>query len=172
MICFYAAAASVLLNLVIVALYNSLLQKANLVEKAYTQFNIQMRTHYHLMLSLAATICKTDADNRDYLGHITGLYSEASYGSLSDESHVSLENVITSTMKSIMTYAQNCPELLGNGNFINLQRMILEKESQISAFRQTYNESARDYNMSLHKIPINIFAAAFGFAEKRFLSTP
>jgi LemA protein len=68
-------------------------------------------------------------------------------------------------MKSMLSVAENYPDLKANSNF---QALIVElegSENRISTERKKYNDVAKEYNTHIKQFPTNIFANMFGFKE-------
>ena len=68
---------------------------------------------------------------------------------------------LSQAMGRLMVVAENYPVLKANQNFLDLQTQLEGTENRISAARNDYNESVKEFNVGVRKFPINLFAGMF-----------
>ena len=75
---------------------------------------------------------------------------------------------LRSALSRLMVVVERYPDLKANQNFLQLQAQLEGTENRISVERKRFNETARDYNLSIKMFPNNIFAGMFGFDKKAY----
>lgn len=68
----------------------------------------------------------------------------------------------------LLAVSENYPELKANENFLQLQAQLEGTENRIAVERKKFNETVREYNVSVRKFPGNIAAMMFGFEAKPY----
>ena len=62
------------------------------------------------------------------------------------------------------------PELKSDKLFENLQVQLEGTENRVATERKKFNETAKEFNISIRKFPKNILAGIFGFKERAYFS--
>jgi len=75
---------------------------------------------------------------------------------------------MSSALSRLLAVAENYPELKANQNFLELQSQLEGTENRIAVERRNFNETARQYNAEIKKLPMVIFAGALGFKERPY----
>lgn len=162
----------VLLLLIIISIYNGLIRRRNEVDNAFGGMDVQLKKRYDLIPNLVETVKQYVQHEKELLAQITEMRVKAITGNLSNDEKVSLDNKISAGMKSIMVAVENYPNLKANESFLNLQRLLNEVESQISAARRTYNAVITDYNNGIQTFPQNIIASYMKMTDKEVFVIP
>jgi len=162
----------IFIALIIVLMYNSLVDKKNQVENAFGGMDVQLKKRYDLIPNLINSVKTYMKHESDTLTEITELRTKALSGELSNDDKVDLDNKITSKLGGIMVAVENYPDLKASDNFIQLQRSLNEVEEQISASRRSYNASVTDLNNGIEKFPSNIIAGMMNLARKEVFKIP
>ncbi len=154
----------VLLILFIVGTYNSLVTKRRIVNKAWSDIDVQLMRRFDLIPNLVETIkgiTKHEESVFTQIAKYRSAYKEA--GSVEEKQKIA--NDMAKTMIQVNAVAENYPELKANKNFLQLQDELANTENKIAYSRQYYNESVTMYNMAIETIPSNIIASLFNFKE-------
>jgi LemA protein len=75
------------------------------------------------------------------------------------------QNQLSQALKSILSVAENYPDLKANSNFQALIAELEGTENRIAQERRKFNDMAKNYNTFVKQFPRNIFAGLFGFKE-------
>ena len=62
------------------------------------------------------------------------------------------------------------PELKSDKLFENLQVQLEGTENRVATERKKFNETAKEYNISIRRFPKNILANIFGFKERAYFA--
>ena len=71
-------------------------------------------------------------------------------------------------LSRLLAVTENYPDLKANENFMQLQAQLEGTENRIAVERKKFNETVREYNVSVRKFPGNIAAMIFGFDTKPY----
>ena len=169
---FVVGVTLIFIALIIVLMYNSLVNKKNQVENAFGGMDVQLKKRYDLIPNLISSVKTYMKHESDTLTEITELRTKAISGGLSNDDKVDLDNKITSKLGGIMVAVENYPDLKASENFNQLQRSLNEVEEQISASRRAYNATVTSYNNSVEMFPTNIIAGMMSMKHKNVFEIP
>ena len=82
----------------------------------------------------------------------------------------SLDNELSTTLKSIMAISESYPDLKANQNFSELSEELRNTENKISFSRQFYNVNVTRQNEKLQLFPSNIIANMFNFKPRELFA--
>jgi LemA protein len=152
--------------LILVLMYNSLVNKKNQVENIFASVDTQLKKRYDLIPNLIASIQQYMEHERSILEEVTKLRTQAMKPDISDEQKIALDAQMSSALGSIMLAVENYPDLKANENILQLQNTLHEVEAQIAAARRAYNQAVTDYNNALEMIPTNFMAQWMKYTRK------
>jgi len=161
-----AIIAAVLGLLIIILLYNSLINKKNQVQNAFGGIDAILKKRYDLIPNLISAVKSYMKHEAGVLTEITELRTKVASGTLSDDEKVDLDNKISKSIGGIMVAVENYPDLKASQNFSQLQATLNEVEEQISAARRAYNAAVTDYNNATEMFPTSFFASLMGYKMK------
>ena len=167
-----AAVIAAVFALMIISLYNSLINKKNRVENAFAGIDVQLTKRYDLIPNLVSTVQKYMKHERETLTEITAMRARAVSGNLSDNEKVALDNQISTALSGIMIAVENYPDLKASQNFLQLQASLNEIEEQLSAARRAFNAMVTEYNNSVQMFPSNIMASYMNLEERNWFEAP
>ena len=75
---------------------------------------------------------------------------------------------VTTALGKLLAITENYPDLKANQNFLELQSQLEGTENRINVARKDFNDSAKEYNTSLRRVPRNIIASMFGFEKRNY----
>src|SRR5918911_3247994 len=162
-----AIAASLLLALVVVFLYNRLVRLRNRVENAWAQVDVQLQRRHDLIPNLVETV-------EGYAGHERSTFEEVTAARASAqqartvEQHAEAENVLTAALGRLFAVAEAYPQLRATENFQQLQSELEETEDKIAVARQLYNDAVLTYDNALQTVPTNVVAGLFHFQPRQY----
>ena len=152
----------IVIAIIIFGFYNSLVTSKNKVKNAWSQIDVQLQRRFDLIPNLVEAVKGYMEHEKSVLEKVTELRTSwASAGTISEKAQ--LDNELTGALKTIISVAENYPELQANQNFSELQEELRNTENKISYSRQFYNDSVTMYNNKLEMVPTNIIASMFKF---------
>ena len=156
--------------LVIIFMYNGLVQSRNKVKNAWSQIDVQLQRRFDLIPNLVEAVKGYMLHENETLTKVTELRTSwANAQTVSEKAD--LDNQLSGALKTIMAVSENYPDLKANQNFSELQEELRSTENKISYARQFYNDSVTIYNTKLEVVPTNIIASMFNFKPEELFKT-
>ncbi len=155
--------------IVLVVMYNGLVQAKNSVKNAWSQIDVQLKRRHDLIPNLVETVKGYMKHERETLESVTKARQQAvdlSNASVADRAKI--ENFLSQTLKSLFAVSENYPDLKANQNFLGLQEEITTTENRVSFSRQAYNDEVLNLNNKTEMFPTNIIAGMFNFEQAEF----
>ena len=75
---------------------------------------------------------------------------------------------LSQALGRLLAVTENYPELKANENFKQLMDQLEGTENRITFARNTFNDTAKEYNTFIRRFPANIVASMFGFQYKPY----
>jgi len=157
----------VVLLLVVVFLYNSLVQKRVRCQEAWSQIDVQLKRRYDLIPNLVETVKGYAAHEKDTLEAVIQARNQA-IGAAGVMEQAEAENMLSGALRQLFALSESYPSLKANENFAQLQEELTSTENKIAFSRQHYNDSAAVYNTARLKFPNNIVANMFNFKQQDY----
>ena len=159
------------LLLIIILMYNSLVQKRNKVKEAFSSIDVQLKKRYDLIPNILTIANKFMEHERGLLENITALRAQAikldsSMGNI--ENKLKLDGEIQRQMGQLMVNMENYPQLKSDQTMIQSMQTYNEVEEHIAAARRFYNAAVLDLNNAVELFPSSIIASIFNFKQMTF----
>ncbi len=87
------------------------------------------------------------------------------------EKYNQAQQQVSSALARLLVVAEAYPNLQTNASFKNLQVDLEGTENRIATARMRFNESVKEYNISVRRFPRNIWAGLFGFDKKGYFES-
>jgi LemA protein len=159
----------IVVAVVVIGLYNGLVQKRLRVDEAFAQIEVQLKRRHDLIPNLVNAVKGYMGFEQKVLTDVTNARAAAvSAGAEGPAQQAAAENALTGTLRSLFAVVENYPELKANQNVLELQESLTTTENQISFSRQHYNATVLDYNTSTATFPSVLIAGIFGFVKREF----
>jgi len=159
----------VILAIILIGLYNGLVQKRLRVDEAFAQIEVQLKRRHDLIPNLVNAVKGYMGFEQKVLTDVTNARAAAvSAGSQGPAQQAAAENALTSSLRSLFAVVENYPDLKANENVLSLQENLTTTENQISFSRQHYNATVLDYNTGIATFPAVLIAGIFGFVKREF----
>ena len=161
-----------ILLVIIILMYNSLVQKRNKVKEAFSSIDVQLKKRYDLIPNILTIANKFMEHERGLLENITALRAQAikldsSMGNI--ENKLKLDGEIQRQMGQLMVNMENYPQLKSDQTMIQSMQTYNEVEEHIAAARRFYNAAVLDLNNAVELFPSSIIAAIFNFKQMTFM---
>ncbi|MDQ2964509.1 MAG: LemA family protein [Chloroflexota bacterium] len=159
----------VVLVVLVVAIYNGLIQRRLRIDEAFAQIEVQLKRRHDLIPNLVNAVKGYMGFEQKVLTDVTNARAAAvTAGAQGPAQQAAAENMLTSSLRSLFAVVENYPELKANQNVLELQEQLATTENQISFSRQHYNATVLDYNTSIATFPNVLIAGPFGFSRREF----
>ncbi len=155
----------VVLGLAFVVMYNGLIAKSNMADNALSSIDVQLKKRYDLIPNLVEAVKGYAEHEHETLERVVALREQALRAANRSE-EVRLNNQINRDLGRILLLSESYPDLKASGNFLHLQRSLVEIEEQISAARRAHNAAVTDLNNAVQMIPTNLVAQISGITTR------
>jgi LemA protein len=78
---------------------------------------------------------------------------------------------LSSALSRLLVTVERYPELKANQNFLELQAQLEGTENRISVERRKFNETAKDFNATIRRIPKNFVANLAGMERRGYFES-
>jgi LemA protein len=153
--------------LILVGMYNSLVQLKVRADSAWSDIDVQLKRRHDLIPNIVETVKGYAAHEKGTFENIAKFRSQAMQATAPADK-AQAENQLTGALKSLFAVAENYPELKASEQFTGLQASLNSIEDNIQNARRYYNAVIRDYNTRVQSFPSNIIAGMFGFQPRQF----
>lgn len=153
------AAIALFVLLVLIMIYNSLINRRNQVRYSFSCVDVQLKKRYDLIPNLVETVKGYAAHESKTLEAVTRARQLASQQGATWQD----QEMLAHATQSVFALAESYPALQSDRNFLQLQRNLTECEEQIAAARRAYNASVMDYHNAIGMFPGSMVASLFRF---------
>src|SRR5258707_1685142 len=151
----------VVIAVVLVGMYNSLVQLRVRCDGAWSGIDVQLRRRHDLIPNLVETVKGYAAHERETCQAVTGARTKAMSASGPAQAGAA-EGMLSQALGRLFAVAEAYPQLRATENFQQLQNELTNTEDQISAARRIYNGNVQSYNSSIQVFPNSIIAGMGG----------
>jgi len=152
-----------------VLIYNRLVRDRNRVRSAWSDIDVQLTRRHDLVPRLVEAVQAYAEYERATLSAVTELRARAeAAGSLRDKAR--LEDEMEAGLHRLIALAEAYPTLKADGNFLQLQRDLVETEDFLQYARRYYNGAVRIYNTRIESFPDMVPARMFAFRPAEFFA--
>lgn len=155
----------VVLVILVTLFYNQIVREENMVKNAFSTVDVILKKRYDVVPNLVEVVKGYASHEKELLEKVTECRMEG-INAQNNNKAVEADNAFSKTLKSVLAIAENYPDLKASENFLNLQKVLLSLEDELSAARRTYNAAAVEYNTTIESFPTNIFAKVMGKKQK------
>ena len=156
-----------LVGLMLVVLYNRLVQQRNRVDNSWAQVEVQLKRRWDLIPNLVESVKGYAAHERGTFEAVTEARSAAQNAKTPADT-AAAEGILGAALGRLFAVAEAYPELQADENFRQLQTELAETENRVAVSRQVYNDSVLTYNNTVQTFPGLMVAGPFGFSIREF----
>ena len=165
-----------------VSVNNDLVAKDQAVRESWAQVQNVYQRRADLIPNLVETVKGFAAQERAVLEEVTRARASASSIQVTPEllndpaalrRFQEAQSQLGSALSRLLVTVERYPDLKSNQNFLALQSQLEGTENRIAVERRRFNETVRDYNTAVRRMPASVVASMRGFRERPFFeATP
>jgi LemA protein len=141
---------------------NTLVQKNEDVNQAYSQLNVVQQRRLDLIPNLVATVKGYVKEESTVLTNIANARAGV-LGAPDKASSIDANAKLDVALGPFFRLQEQYPDLKSNQQFIRLSDELAGTENRIAVERQRYNRTLEDYNVYVRQFPNSIWAGIAGF---------
>jgi len=152
---------------------NTLVQKNEAINQAYSQVNVVQQRRLDLIPNLVASVKGYVNEESTILTNIAN--ARAAITSAPDRaSSIAANSKLDVALGPFFRLQEQYPNLKGNEQFTRLTDELAGTENRIAVERQRYNRTLEDYNVYVRQFPNSIWAglAGFHYRDEYFKGNP
>jgi LemA protein len=157
----------------VIGLYNRLVQLRNRVKNAFAQIDVQLTRRHDLIPNLIETVKGYIKHERDTLEAVIAARNTAIAGLKAAEANPAsasaiqqlgtAETALGGALSRLLAVVEAYPDLKANQNMMQLTEELSSTENRVAFSRQAYNDSVMDYNNACEMFPSGVVANLFAF---------
>ena len=170
--------AVIVLALVVLAMggcvagnYNGLVARKADVENKWAQVDNQLQRRNDLIGNLVETVKGAAGQEQTVFGEIAQARA-AMAGAKTREAGIAAAQGMDNAIGRLLVVVENYPQLKSMESFTQLMDEVAGTENRIATERMRYNDSVKEFNVSVRSFPMNLFANMFNFKEAQNYPVP
>ena len=152
----------VVIAVVLIGMYNSLVQLRVRCDSAWSDIDVQLKRRYDLIPNLVATV-KGYATHEEKVFDDIASARSALLNAHDPQGKIQANGQLDGALGRLLALSENYPDLKLNQNFQRLSDELAGTENRISVARMRYNQNIQDYNTFIGQFPNSIWAGIGGF---------
>lgn len=146
----------------IISVYNGIVTKHETITAKWAQVENQLQRRNDLIPNLVNTVKGYAAHEKTVFEEVTNARSQwAKAASVDDK--VKAAGAMDFAVSRLLLVVENYPNLKADQTFLKLQDELAGTENRIAVERMRYNETVRDYNITVRMFPGNMISGMFGY---------
>ncbi|MEY4366443.1 MAG: hypothetical protein RLZZ305_1787 [Actinomycetota bacterium] len=151
-----------------VLLYNSLVQRRNRVDNAWSQIDVQLRRRLDLIPNLVETVKGYATHEKSTFDAVITARQNAISAPPTPAAQASADNAVTGALRQLFALSEAYPDLKANQNFLALQEELSATEGRVAYARQFYNDEVLGLNNAIQKVPGVFVARLAGIGPREY----
>lgn len=161
------AAATALLMLWAIILYNRFVRFKAMIEEAWSGIDVQLKRRHDLIPNLVSTVQGYASHEKQTLTQVTEARSRCMEAGGPQEAAMA-ESFLGQALGKLFALSESYPELKADAGFRQLQDQLATLENDIQNARRYYNGTVRQMNVAVDSFPSNIIAGMFNFTRAEY----
>ncbi|MCX6779443.1 MAG: LemA family protein [Candidatus Magasanikbacteria bacterium] len=149
----------------LVGTYNGLVKGREGVDAAWAQVEAQYQRRFDLVPNLVESVKGVMKQEQKVFGDLAEARTRYA-GAQTSEDKVGAANQMEGALARLLVVMENYPQLKSAEATQTLMAQLEGTENRISVERSRYNETVKNYNVSVKVFPRNILAGWFGFSTR------
>ena len=142
---------------------NTLVQKNEAINQAYSQVNVVQQRRLDLIPNLVASVKGYVAEESNVLTNIANARAGVLAAGSDRAKAIDANSKLDVALGPFFRLQEQYPNLKGNEQFMRLEDELAGTENRIAVERQRYNRTLQDYNTYVQQFPNSVWAGMAGF---------
>ncbi|HEY2039156.1 MAG TPA: LemA family protein, partial [Edaphobacter sp.] len=142
---------------------NTLVQKNEAINQAYSQVNVVQQRRLDLIPNLVASVKGYVAEESTVLTNIANARAGVLAAGGDHTANIDANRKLDVALGPFFRLQEQYPNLRSNEQFMRLNDELAGTENRIAVERQRYNRVLEDYNVYVRQFPNSIWAGMSGF---------
>ncbi len=147
--------------------YNKFVTANENIENLWAQVETQYQRRFDLIPNLTNSVKGIFNQEQKVFGDLADARTRYS-GATTVNDKVAAASQVEGALGRLLVVLENYPQLRSSEAVQNLMVQLEGTENRIAVERKRYNDSVRDYNLSVKTFPSKLFARLYGFSERTY----
>lgn len=152
---------------VVVSGINNVISMEETVKSAWAQVENVLQRRYDLIPNYVETVKGYAKHEKDVFVNVTQARAKVANSSTVKEK-IDSNADLSSALARLLVVVEQYPQLKADQNFRMLQYELAGTENRISVERRRYNESVRELNSYIRRIPGRLYASIMGISQRPY----
>ncbi len=153
---------AVLIFISFISVYNGIVSKHETMAAKWAQVENQLQRRNDLIPNLVNTVKGYAAHEKTVFEDVTNARSQWAKANSIDEK-VQAASQVDAALARLLLVVENYPNLKADQTFLRLMDELSGTENRIAVERMRYNDSVKDFNITVRMFPGNVIAGMFGY---------
>lgn len=153
-----------------ILLYNSLIQRRNRVDNAWSQIDVQLKRRLDLIPNLVETVKGYASHEQNTFDAVIKARQAALSAPSTPAAQAGADNAVTGALRQLFALSEAYPDLKANQNFLALQEELTATEGRVAYARQFYNDEVLGLNNAIQKVPGVFVARVAGITAREYFT--
>ena len=147
--------------------YNTMVSLKEQIDAAWAQVENQLQRRNDLIPNLVSVTQGYAKHEREIFTRVAEARSQL-IGAGTRAAKIEAAENLGSALSRLLAIVERYPELKADTQFTRLSDELAGTENRIATERRRYNESVREYNTYIKRLPQTLIARSFGFAPEPY----
>ncbi len=150
--------------------YNRLVVMSEQVDGQWAQVETQYQRRFDLIPNLVESVKGAMSQEEKVFGDLAEARTNYA-GAQTVGEKTAAASQLEGAFSRLLVIMENYPELKSIDTVSTLMAQVEGTENRVSVERNRFNESVKNYNMVIKRLPMNMIAASFGYGEKNYFES-
>lgn len=160
----------VILGIYFASTYNSLVGKSQTVDNQWAQVETQYQRRFDLIPNLVKSTEAVLKQEQKVFGDLARARSQYA-GARTPNDRAEAATQVESALSRLLVIVENYPQLRSNETVQSLMDELAGTENRIAVERRRYNDTVRDYNVSVTRFPTMLAARLLGYNQRAYFQS-
>ena len=150
-----------------ISIYNKAVSLQEKVDEKWANVQTAYQRRADLVPQLVETVKGAAKNEKDILTEVTNARAGIVNAKTPEDLDIAGKKINTAINLAFEAY----PQIRSTENFATLQSQLEGTENRVALERKNFNESVNNYNASIRRFPMALFAGMFGFSPKPYFQS-
>ncbi len=147
--------------------YNRMVTGSETVDNAWAQVQTQYQRRLDLIPNLVESVKGVMKQEQTIFNNLAEARTRyAGAATVNDKAQAATQ--VETALSRLLVVMENYPQLKSAENVQTLMAQLEGTENRISVERKRFNDTAKDFNVMIKRVPAKWLASMFGFSEKKY----
>ena len=152
------------------SLYNNMVTASENVDNQWAQVETQYQRRFELIPNLVNSVQGIMDQEKEVFNNLADARTRYS-GAVNADEKATAAGQVETALGRLLVIVERYPELRSVETVQNLMTQLEGTENRVSVERKRYNDTIKEYNLKVKRIPGRWIAGMFGFGERVFFDS-